>query len=60
MIASVLELKTIPDMLDTNSTHTSIAHVHPTAPDTGDYMGYVRTLWGKLREAAKITCDYLG
>ena len=42
MIASALGLKTIPDLLDTNSTHTGIAYVHLIAPHTCDYMGYVR------------------
>ena len=43
MIAPALELKTIPDLLDTNSTHTRIVYAHLTAPHTCDYMGYVRT-----------------
>ena len=45
-IAPVLGLKMITDLPDTNSMHTSIAHVHHTAPHTGDYMGNVRTLCG--------------
>ena len=59
VIAPVLGLKTIPDLLDTNSTHMSIAYAHITAPHFCDYMGYVRHE-GMLREAAKILCDYLG
>ena len=40
MITPALGLKTIPNLLDTNSTHTGIAYVHLTAPQTCDYMGY--------------------
>ena len=53
VIAPALGLKTIPDLLDTNSTHTGIAYVHLTAPHSCDYMGYVRHV-GTLRDAAKI------
>ena len=42
VVAPVLGLKTIPDLLDTNSTYTGIAYVHFTAPHSCDYMGYVR------------------
>ena len=37
-----LGLKMIPDLLDTNSTHTVIAYAHHTAPYSCDYIGYVR------------------
>ena len=37
-----LRLKTIPDLLDTNITHRDIAYVHFTAPQSCDYMSYVR------------------
>ena len=39
VIAPVLWLKTLLDLLD--STYTSIAYAHLTAPHTCDYMGYV-------------------
>ena len=42
VIAPALGLKTIPDLLDTNSTHTDIAYANLTAPHSRDYMGYVR------------------
>ena len=59
VIAPALGLKMIPNLLDINSTHTGMAYAHLTAPHSCDYMGYVRYV-GTLREAAKITCDYLG
>ena len=42
VIASAFGLKTIPDLLDTNSTHTGIAYVHLAAPDSCHYKGYIR------------------
>ena len=42
VIAQALEFKTIPDLLDTNTTHTGIAYAHVTAPHSCAYMGYVR------------------
>ena len=42
VITPALGLKTIPDLLDTNSAHTGIAYAHLTAPHSCDYMGYVR------------------
>ena len=42
VIAPTLELKTIPDLLDANSTDTGIAYVHLTAPHSCNYMVYVR------------------
>ena len=42
VIAPALGLKTIPDLLDTNSIHTGIAYAHLTASHSCDYMGYVR------------------
>ena len=59
VIAPPLGLKTIPDLLDTNSTHTGIAYAHLTAPHSCDYMGYVRHV-GQAARSSKITCDYLG
>ena len=41
VIAPALGLKTIPDLLDTDSTQTGIAYVYLTAPHSCDYMGYV-------------------
>ena len=59
VITPALRLKAIPNLLDTNSAHTGIAYAHLTAPHSYDYMAYVGHE-GTLREAAKITCDYLG
>ena len=42
MIALVLGLETIPDLQNTNSTHTGIAYAHLTAPHSCVYVGYVR------------------
>ena len=42
VIAPAFRLKTIPALLDTNSTHTGVAYSHLTAPHSFDYMGYVR------------------
>ena len=42
VIAPALELKTIPDQLDINSTHTGIAYSHLIEPNICDYMGCVR------------------
>ena len=42
VISLALGLKTIPDLLDTNSTHMGIAYAHLTAPQSCDYIGYVR------------------
>ena len=39
-IAPVLGLKTIPDLLYTNSTHTGIAFIQLTVPHSCDYMNY--------------------
>ena len=58
IIAPALGLQIIPDLQDTNSTHTGIAYAHLTAPYTCDNMSYVNHV-GMLREAAKMTCDYL-
>ena len=41
VIASALWFKTIPDLLDTNSTHTGIAYANLTAPHSCEYMDYV-------------------
>ena len=51
VITPALGLKTIPDLLDTNSTYTGITYAHITASHSCDYMGYVRRV-GKLQEAA--------
>ena len=51
VIAPALRLKTIPDLLDTNSTHTDIAYAHLTAPHYCDYMGYVRHVWHAARSS---------
>ena len=53
MIAPALWLKTIPDLLDTNSTHRGIAYVHLTAPHSCDYMGYVRHVGHAARSSTK-------
>ena len=53
VIAPALGLKTIPDLLDTNSTHTSIAYAHLTAPHSIDYMGYVRHVGHAARSSKK-------
>ena len=58
VIAPTLGLKTIPDLLNSNSTHTGTAYAHLAAPHTCGYMVYIRHV-GHVREAAKITCDYL-
>ena len=54
VIAQVLGLKTIPDLLDTNSTHTGIAHAHLTTPHTCDYMGYLRHLGNAARSSKNL------
>ena len=58
VIAPALELKPIPELLDTNNTHKGIAYDHLTAPYSGDYTGYVRHVGHAAK--AKITCDYFG
>ena len=42
VIAQALKLKTILDLLYTNSRHTGITYAHLTAPHSYDYIGYVR------------------
>ena len=42
VISPALVLKTIPDLLDANSTLTGIAYIYLIAPHTYHYMGYVR------------------
>ena len=54
VIAPALGLKTIPDLLDTNSTHTGIAYAHLTAPHFRDYMGYVRHVGHAARSGKKL------
>ena len=49
VIALALGFKTIPDLQDTNSTHTGIAYAHLTAPGTCDYMGYVQNVGHSAR-----------
>ena len=41
MIAPALGLKTTPDLLDVNSTHTGNAYAHLIAQHTCDYVSYV-------------------
>ena len=48
-----LGLKTIPDLLDTNSTHAGIAYAHLLAPHTCDYMGYGRHVQHAARNSKK-------
>ena len=60
VIAPALGFKTIPDLLDTNSTHTGIAYADLTASHSCDYMGYLRHVVHAARSRKKITCDYLG
>ena len=58
VVALVLGLKMIPNLLDTNSTHTDIAY--PTSPHHAHVTTWAMyPIWGTLQEAAKITCDYL-
>ena len=59
VIAWTLGLKTIPDLLDTNSTHTGIAYTHLTAPDSCDYVGYIRHVGHTVR-SSKIHVWLLG
>ena len=54
-IVSALVLKTIPDLLDTNSTQTGIAYAHLTALHSCDYMGYVR----HVRHAARSSKNHV-
>ena len=60
VIAPALGLIMIPDLLDTNSTHTGIAYAHLRAPHTCDYMSYVRHVGHAARSSKQITGDYLG
>ena len=55
VIVPGLGLKTIPDLLDTNSTHKEIAYAHLTAPHSCDYMDYVR----HVVHVAKSSKNYL-
>ena len=41
VITLTIGLKTIPDLLDTNSTHTGIAYYYITAPHACGHMRYV-------------------
>ena len=60
MIAPTLWLKIIPAQLDRNRSYMGIEYVHHTTSHSCDYMCYVRHIYvGTLRDAAKITCDYL-
>ena len=51
VIAPVLGLHMIPDLLDTNNTHTGIAYAHLTALHSCDYMGYVRHVGNAVRSS---------
>ena len=75
MIAPALELKTILDLLDTNSIHTGIAYAHLTALHSCDYMDYVRHIghaarssknhvitWARIRQVLtprEVEIDYI-
>ena len=59
MVAPALGLKTIPDLLDTNSRHTGIAYANLTTPHTCDYMGYVHHVQLAARSRNKIAGGYL-
>ena len=59
VIVLALVLKMILDLLDINSTQTDIAYAHLISPHSCDtYAMY--DIWGRLRNAPQITCDYLG
>ena len=58
-VLQALGLKTIPDLLDTNSTHTDIAYANLTAPHSCDYMGYVRHV-GHAARSSKNPMRLLG
>ena len=55
VIAPALGLKTIPDLLDTNSTHTGIAYAYLAALHSCDYMGYLR----HVRHAARSSKNHV-
>ena len=59
VITKALGLKMIPDLLDTNSTHTGIAYAHLTTPHSCDYMSYVRYV-GERCEKQQKSRDYFG
>ena len=56
-MAPVLRLKMIPNMLNTNSTHTGIASPYLTTPHTCYYMGYGRQV-GHAARSSKNQGDY--